>query len=125
MAHQYRLVSAKRGSAKAACLAEAPKARRRLVSAKRGSAKAACLAEAPKARRRNRHAFRIAHDLEGMGMLHMALVFLVIGLIAALLGFTTIAGASIAIAKFLAGLFLLLFLVFLIIGLAAGRRILS
>jgi uncharacterized membrane protein YtjA (UPF0391 family) len=63
--------------------------------------------------------------LEVIDMLHMALVFLVIGLIAALLGFTTIAGASIAIAKFLAGLFLLLFLVFLIIGLAAGRRILS
>jgi uncharacterized membrane protein YtjA (UPF0391 family) len=53
----------------------------------------------------------------------MALVFLVIGIIAALLGFTTIAGASIAIAKFLAGLFLLLFLVFLIIGLTAARRI--
>jgi uncharacterized membrane protein YtjA (UPF0391 family) len=53
----------------------------------------------------------------------MAVVFLVIGLIAALLGFTTIAGASIAIAKFLAGLFLLLFLVFLIIGLTAARRI--
>ena len=56
-------------------------------------------------------------------MLHMALVFLVIGLLAALLGFTGIAGASFAIAKFLAGLFLLLFLVFLIIGLAAARRI--
>ena len=56
-------------------------------------------------------------------MLHMAVVFLVLGLIAALLGFTTIAGASIAIAKFLAGLFLLLFLVFLVIGLAAGRAI--
>src|SRR5215510_14217664 len=54
-----------------------------------------------------------------------ALVFLVVGLIAALLGFTSIAGASIAIAKFLAGLFLLLFLVFLIIGLAAGRRIMG
>jgi uncharacterized membrane protein YtjA (UPF0391 family) len=53
----------------------------------------------------------------------MALVFLVIGIIAALLGFTTVAGASIAIAKFLAGLFLLLFLVFLIIGLSAARRI--
>jgi uncharacterized membrane protein YtjA (UPF0391 family) len=53
----------------------------------------------------------------------MALVFLVIGIIAALLGFTTIAGASIAIAKFLAGLFLLLFIVFLIIGLATARRI--
>ena len=56
-------------------------------------------------------------------MLHMALVFLVIGIIAALLGFTTIAGASIAIAKLLAGLFLVLFLVFLIIGLMAARRI--
>jgi uncharacterized membrane protein YtjA (UPF0391 family) len=55
----------------------------------------------------------------------MALVFLVIGLIAALLGFTTVAGASIVIAKFLAGLFLLLFLVFLIIGLTAARRIID
>jgi uncharacterized membrane protein YtjA (UPF0391 family) len=58
-------------------------------------------------------------------MLHMALVFLVIGLIAALLGFTSIAGASIAIAKFLAGLFLMLFLVFLIISLMAARRIMD
>ena len=58
-------------------------------------------------------------------MLHMALVFLVIGLLSALLGFTTIAGASFAIAKFLAGLFLVLFLVFLIIGLTAARRILG
>jgi len=56
-------------------------------------------------------------------MLHMALVFLVIGIIAALLGFTTIAGASFAIAKFLAGLFLILFLVFLIIALTAARRV--
>jgi uncharacterized membrane protein YtjA (UPF0391 family) len=55
----------------------------------------------------------------------MALVFLVIGILAALLGFTTIAGASFAVAKFLAGLFLLLFLVFLIIALAAARRILD
>lgn len=58
-------------------------------------------------------------------MLHMALVFLVIGILAALLGFTTIAGASIAIAKFLAGLFLLLFVVFLVIGLAAARKIID
>jgi uncharacterized membrane protein YtjA (UPF0391 family) len=56
-------------------------------------------------------------------MLHMALVFLVIGIVAALLGFTTIAGTTFAIAKFLAGLFLILFLVFLIIGLTAVRRI--
>ena len=58
-------------------------------------------------------------------MLHMALVFLVIGIIAALLGFTTIAGASFAIAKFLAGLFLILFLVFLIIGLTAAKRVID
>ena len=56
-------------------------------------------------------------------MLHMALVFLVIGIIAALLGFTTIAGASFAVAKFLAGLFLVLFLVFVIIAFTAVRRV--
>jgi uncharacterized membrane protein YtjA (UPF0391 family) len=58
-------------------------------------------------------------------MLHMALVFLVIGLIAALLGFTTIAGASFAIAKFMAGLFLVLFIVFLLIGLTAAKKIID
>jgi uncharacterized membrane protein YtjA (UPF0391 family) len=58
-------------------------------------------------------------------MLHMALVFLVIGLVSALLGFTTIAGASFAIAKFLAALFLILFVVFLIIGVSAARRIID
>ena len=58
-------------------------------------------------------------------MLHMALVFLVIGILAALLGFTTIAGASFAVAKFLAGLFLLLFLVFLVLGMTAARRIID
>jgi uncharacterized membrane protein YtjA (UPF0391 family) len=71
---------------------------------------------------------RVSHrgaNWEGITMLHMALVFLVIGLIAAVLGFTTIAGASIAIAKFLAGLFLVLFLVFLVIGLTAARRIID
>jgi uncharacterized membrane protein YtjA (UPF0391 family) len=62
---------------------------------------------------------------EAETMLQMALVFLVIGILAALLGFTTIAGASIAIAKFLAGLFLLLFLVFLILGMTAARKIID
>lgn len=58
-------------------------------------------------------------------MLRLALTFLVVGLIAALLGFTTIAGVSIEIAKFLAFLFLLAFLVFLVLGLLAGRRLTS
>jgi uncharacterized membrane protein YtjA (UPF0391 family) len=55
----------------------------------------------------------------------MALVFLVVGLVAALLGFTTIAGASIAIAKFLAGHLLVLFLVFLVIGMTAARKVID
>ncbi|HEV8266849.1 MAG TPA: DUF1328 domain-containing protein [Thermoanaerobaculia bacterium] len=58
-------------------------------------------------------------------MLRFALLFLVVGLIAALLGFTTIAGASIAIAKTLAFIFVLLFLVFLIAGIMGGRRLTS
>jgi uncharacterized membrane protein YtjA (UPF0391 family) len=78
----------------------------------------------PNGRAGSRHSIRNIHGGGGI-VLHMALVFLVIGLLAALLGFTTIAGASFAIAKFLAGLFLVLFLVFLIAGLAAARRIVS
>lgn len=56
-------------------------------------------------------------------MLKLALTFLVIGIVAALLGFTGIAGASFAIAKFFALLFLILFLVFLVLGLTAAKRI--
>lgn len=56
-------------------------------------------------------------------MLYWALVFFVVGLVAALVGLTSIAGASFAIAKFLAGLFLILFVVFLILGVTAARRV--
>jgi len=58
-------------------------------------------------------------------MLKLAVIFLVIGLIAALLGFTGLAGASFAIAKFFAVLFGILFLVFLVMGLAAANRLAS
>jgi uncharacterized membrane protein YtjA (UPF0391 family) len=56
-------------------------------------------------------------------MLRWAVVFLVIGLVAALLGFTGVAGASIAIAKTLFFVFMVIFLVLLIAGLTVGRRI--
>lgn len=56
-------------------------------------------------------------------MLYWAFVFLVVGLIAAVLGFTNIAGGAFAIAKFLAGLFLVLFLVFLVLGVTAVKKI--
>jgi uncharacterized membrane protein YtjA (UPF0391 family) len=56
-------------------------------------------------------------------MLRWALIFLVIALVAAVLGFTTIAGASMAIAKTLFYIFLVVFLVLLVLGLMAGRRL--
>ena len=56
-------------------------------------------------------------------MLYWAFVFLVIGVIAALLGLTGVAGVSLGIAKFLAGLFVIVFLVLLIVGLSAARRV--
>ncbi len=56
-------------------------------------------------------------------MLKLALAFLLIGLVAALLGFTGVAGASFAIAKVFAILFGILFVVFLLLGLAAARKL--
>jgi len=50
-------------------------------------------------------------------MLRWALMFLVIGLIAGILGFTSLAGASIAIAKILFFIFMVIFLALLIGGL--------
>jgi uncharacterized membrane protein YtjA (UPF0391 family) len=56
-------------------------------------------------------------------MLRWALIFLVIGLIAGALGFFGVAGASIAIAKSLFYIFIVIFLVLLIAGITLGRRI--
>ena len=56
-------------------------------------------------------------------MLRWAAIFLVIDLVAALLGFGGIAGASIGIAKFLFFVALALFLVFLVLGLLAGKSV--
>jgi uncharacterized membrane protein YtjA (UPF0391 family) len=56
-------------------------------------------------------------------MLRWALIFLVIGLVAGILGFGGIAGASFAIAKILFFVFLFIFLALLIGGLATARRL--
>ena len=58
-------------------------------------------------------------------MIGWALTFLVIGLIAAALGFTSIAGASFAIANFIAVLALIAFVVFLVLGITVARKITS
>ena len=52
-------------------------------------------------------------------MLHWALTFLVLGLIAALFGFTGIAGASIGIAKIL----FIVFLALAVLSLVFNRRV--
>jgi uncharacterized membrane protein YtjA (UPF0391 family) len=54
-------------------------------------------------------------------MLRYAAVFLVIALVAALLGFTGIAAGAVEIAKILFFVFLLLFVVSLIVGLMRRR----
>jgi uncharacterized membrane protein YtjA (UPF0391 family) len=55
-------------------------------------------------------------------MLQWALTFLVLGLVAALFGFTGIAGTSIEIAKILFFVFLVVFVVMLLMSLTRGRR---
>jgi uncharacterized membrane protein YtjA (UPF0391 family) len=54
-------------------------------------------------------------------MLHYAVVFLVVALIAGILGFTGIAGASVGIAKALFLVFVVLFIVSLIFGRRRGN----
>ena len=56
-------------------------------------------------------------------MIELASACLVIGVIASLLGFTSIAGASFAIAKVIAGIFLVLFLILLVLAWGVGSAI--
>jgi uncharacterized membrane protein YtjA (UPF0391 family) len=56
-------------------------------------------------------------------MLYYALVFLVLSIVAGMLGFGIVAFAAVEIAKILFYLFLAIFLATLILGLRATRRI--
>jgi uncharacterized membrane protein YtjA (UPF0391 family) len=62
------------------------------------------------------------HQDEGSTMLGWVVTFLVIALIAGLLGFGGIAGASIEIAKIIFFIAIVLFLVSAVVGLARGRN---
>lgn len=55
-------------------------------------------------------------------MLHWALMFLVVALVAALFGFTTVAGTAYSAAKILFFVFLVLFVVSLIAGYRSPRE---
>ena len=56
-------------------------------------------------------------------MLKLAVTFLVIGLVLALLGFGGVGGAFIGIAKILFFIAVALFVIFLVLGLLAGKGI--
>ena len=58
-------------------------------------------------------------------MLKWAFVFLIIAVIAGIFGFTDVEAASTTIAQWLFGIFLVLFLGALIIGLSIGARLTS
>ena len=58
-------------------------------------------------------------------MLKWAVVFLLIAIVAGIFGFTDVAAASATIAQWLFGIFLVLFLGALIIGLAIGHKLMS
>ncbi len=58
-------------------------------------------------------------------MLKWAFVFLLIAIVAGIFGFTDIEAASATIAQWLFGIFLVLFLGALIIGLSIGARLTS
>lgn len=60
--------------------------------------------------------------MEGGVVLKWALIFLVVGLVAGVLGFGGIAGASIGIAKFLFFLAIALFVIFLVLGYTVFKK---
>ena len=58
-------------------------------------------------------------------MLKWAFVFLLIAIVAGIFGFSDVAAASATVAQWLFGIFLVLFLGALVIGLAIGARLMS
>lgn len=58
-------------------------------------------------------------------MLRWALIFLVIGLVLGLLGFGGLGGAFVGIAKILFFLAIAIFVVLLVLGIIAGRKVMG
>jgi len=56
-------------------------------------------------------------------MIKWALIFLVVGLIAGVLGFTGVAGASFAVAKILAFIAIAIFVVLMLLGVTVFKKV--
>jgi uncharacterized membrane protein YtjA (UPF0391 family) len=59
-----------------------------------------------------------------VAMLKWALIFFLVAIVAGALGFTNIAAGAATIAKVLFGIFIVIFLIFLVLGLMAGEALL-
>jgi len=70
-------------------------------------------------------AFLVLQGHEERALLKWALVFLVIAIVAGIFGFTDVEAASATIAQWLFGIFLVLFLGALLIGLWIGKKVVS
>ena len=77
--------------------------------------------ESGQERGRRRHPVDFGYEVRRFFMLSWALTFFIVAIIAAVLGFTTIAGAAAGIAKILFFIFLVLTLVALVAGALRGR----
>jgi uncharacterized membrane protein YtjA (UPF0391 family) len=66
-----------------------------------------------------------SQPLEEQPMLKWAVVFLIIAIIAGIFGFSDIAHAATTVAQWLFGIFLVLFLGAVVIGLAIGAKLMS
>jgi uncharacterized membrane protein YtjA (UPF0391 family) len=67
----------------------------------------------------------VVASAEELPMLKWAFVFLIIAVVAGIFGFTDVEAASATIAQWLFGIFLVLFLGALVIGLAIGSKLMS
>lgn len=78
---------------------------------------------AHKTHRKTNSRFLLSSDKEVIKMIGWAITFLIISVIAGLLGFTGIAGAAVWMAKALFGIFLLMFIIFLALGYTIFKKI--
>jgi len=69
--------------------------------------------------RLNRYLF-LTKEVSKMGLLHWTILFLIVAVVAAVLGFGGLASAAAGIARILFGIFLVLFLVTLVLGALHG-----
>jgi uncharacterized membrane protein YtjA (UPF0391 family) len=84
---------------------------------------APCAADNRPAERQSRRGVAVALQLETRTMLKWAIIFAVIALIAGALGFTGVAGAAAMIAKVLFFIFLVVCLLFVVLGVTVAKKI--